>query len=191
MSAERPSAQAVAVGTTLYGASVPVFEHYLYCLRQTLDVAENHERRSGKPLLRAALAEGMFGFAQQVTIACGFALRACCPLLGIEVPALAGGEQDWPALCERIDATLAFLGQLPADAINAGESLEVQTTAGMATRSFVGRDFVLGYALPNFFFHLVTAQAILRNQGVPIGKQDFDGYHEYPAGFSFPASTGR
>ncbi len=81
------------MGTTLYSASVPVFEHYLYCLRQTLDVAESHERRTGKPVLHAALAEGMFGFAQQVTIACGFALRACCPLLGIEVPAPAGAAQ--------------------------------------------------------------------------------------------------
>ncbi|MBJ7311449.1 DUF1993 family protein [Rugamonas sp. CCM 8940] len=175
------------MSTTLYSASVPVFEHYLYCLRQTLDVAENHQRRTGKPVLHAALAENMFGFAQQVTIACGFTLRACCPLLGIEVPALAGGDQDWPALSARIDATLAFLGQVPADPINAGEALDVQTTAGLATRRFVGRDFVLAYALPNFFFHLVTAYAILRSQGVPLGKQDFDGYHEYPAGFSFPA----
>ncbi|MES2259198.1 MAG: DUF1993 domain-containing protein [Pseudomonadota bacterium] len=176
------------MSTTLYSASVPVFIHYLRQLRATLDVAENHARRTGRPLLGAALAEGMFAFAQQVTIACGFCVRACCPLLGIDAPVLAGGDQDWDQLRTRIDATLAFLNQVPAATIDAAEDMEVVTTAGLVSPVFDGRDFVLSYALPNFFFHLVTAHAVLRSQGVPVGKEDFDGYHQYQAGFSFTQS---
>lgn len=173
---------------TLYSASVPVFQHYLQCLRTLVDVADNYEQSTGKPVLKAALAEDMFGFAQQVTIACGFTVRACCPLLGLEPPQLAGGDRDWTALRERIDATLLFLAQVDPDAIAGAEEVPVQTTAGFATHNFSGADFVSNYAMPNFFFHLCMAHAILRSQGVPVGKQDFDGFHAYPSGFSFLSS---
>lgn len=174
------------MGTTLYTASVPVFVHYLQQLHATLRVAENHERRTGRALVRAALAEGMFPFAQQVTTACSFAVRACCPLLSADLPVLGGGGQDWDQLRARIAATVAFLEDVPEDRIDAAEDMQVVTTAGLVSPVFSGRDYVLSYALPNFFFHLVTAHAILRSQGVPVGKEDFDGYHQYQAGFSFP-----
>lgn len=176
------------MGTTLYTASVPVFIHYLQQLHSTLAVAENHERRTRRPLVAAALAEGMFPFAQQVTTACGFAVRACCPLLSADLPVLSGGDQDWDLLRARIAATVEFLEDVPEDRINAAEEMQVVTTAGLVSPVFSGRDYVLCYALPNFFFHLVTAHAILRSNGVPVGKEDFDGYHQYQAGFSFPQS---
>lgn len=176
------------MGTTLYSAFVPVFIHYLQQLHATLAVAENHERRTGKPLVAAALAEGMFPFAQQVTTACGFTVRACGQLIGAEAPVLAGGDQDWHALRLRIQSTVAYLEQVPEDKINAAEERQVVTTAGLVSPVFSGRDYALSYALPNFFFHLVTAHSILRSHGVPVGKEDFDGYHQYQAGFSFPQS---
>lgn len=170
---------------SLYSATVPIFRHYLQRLAETVDIAEQHERRTGRPMLSAALAKGMFAYAQQVNIACGFSVRAVCPLLGIDPPTLAGGDRDWSDLRDRIGATLVFLAQVDAAQIDAAEDLEISTTAGQATRSFKGSDFILQYALPNFFFHVTTAHAILRNQGVPVGKQEFDGYHEYPTGFTF------
>lgn len=174
------------MSTTLYSAFVPVFIHYLRQLHATLAVAENHERRTGKPLLGAGLAEGMFPFAQQVTTACGFTVRACCPLLGADAPVLAGGDQDWNALRIRVEATVAWLEQVPPEPINAAEDMQVVTQAGLVSPVFSGSDFALSYALPNFFFHLVTAHSILRSHGVPVGKEDFDGYHQYQPGFSFP-----
>lgn len=174
------------MSTTLYSAFVPVFIHYLQQLHATLAVAENHERRTGRMLVGAALSEGMFPFAQQVTTACGFTVRAVCPLLGADLPVLGGGDQDWNALRLRIQATVSFLEQVPADKINAAEDRQIVTTAGLVSPVFSGADYALSYALPNFFFHLVTAHSILRSHGVPVGKEDFDGYHQYQAGFSFP-----
>jgi hypothetical protein len=174
------------VDVTLYSATVPVLEHYLRQLGATLERAEGHARDSGLPLLTSTLAPGMFGYAQQVTIACGFAVRALCPLLGMAQPELAGGAQSWAALRERLAATLAFLAQVPRSTVDAAGALRISTVAGHAAREWSGRDFALQYALPNFFFHASMAHAILRNQGVAVGKGDFDGFHSYPAGFSFP-----
>lgn len=172
---------------TLHAASVPVFQHYLERLDALVSLAERHEagRAPGASLLHAALAEGMFAFAQQVQIAAGFAVRACCPLLDIEQPQLAGGDGSWHQLRERIEAVRIFLAAVDAQRMNAGAGRALSTVAGRAAPSFSGTDFVLRYAMPNFFFHLAMAYAILRKEGLPVGKQDFDGYHAYPAGFSF------
>ncbi|UTY59244.1 DUF1993 domain-containing protein [Massilia sp. erpn] len=183
--ANSPPDQGAAL--TLHAASVPVFLHYLERLDALVALAERHEagRMPGASLLHAALAEGMFAFAQQVQIAAGFAVRACCPLLEIEPPQLAGGDGSWHQLHERIGAVRAFLAAIDVERMNAGARRELNTVAGRAAPSFNGADFVLRYALPNFFFHLAMAYAILRKEGLPVGKQDFDGYHAYPAGFSF------
>ncbi|WP_190287757.1 DUF1993 domain-containing protein [Massilia sp. NR 4-1] len=175
------------VALTLHAASVPVFLHYLERLDALVTLAERHEagRAAGASLLHAALAEGMFAFAQQVQIAAGFAVRACCPLLDIEPPQLAGGDGSWHQLHARIGAVRAFLAAIDAERMNASARRELSTVAGRASPSFNGADFVLRYVLPNFFFHLAMAYAILRKEGLPVGKQDFDGYHAYPAGFSF------
>lgn len=175
---------------TLYSATVPVLQHYLRQMGTTLELAERHAQDSGRPLLAATLAPGMFGYAQQVTIACGFAVRALCPLLEMAQPELAGGAHSWAALRERLAATLAFLAEVPPSAVDAAGALRISTVAGQAARELSGRDFALQYALPNFFFHASMAHAILRNQGVAVGKGDFDGFHAYPAGFSFPDAPG-
>ncbi len=172
---------------TLHAASVPVFLHYLDRLEALVTLAARHdrERPAGASLLHASLAPGMFAFAQQVQVAAGFAVRACCPLLEIEAPPLAGGDASWAQLHARIGAVRDFLGGIDAQRMNAGARRALNTVAGQASPSFDGADFVLRYALPNFFFHLSMAYAILRQEGLPVGKQDFDGYHAYPAGFSF------
>lgn len=177
---------------SLYGASVPQFVHYLERLQATLHKAQAHARERQRPessLLDARLADGMFPLAQQVSTACSFVLRACCPLLGLPEPPMAGGDQSFAQLDERIGGTLQFLRGVPHDRFSAAGAMKVMATAGFAQKTFDARDYVLGYALPNFFFHVSMAHAILRREGVTIGKHDFDGHHEYPAGFSFPAPT--
>jgi hypothetical protein len=174
---------------SLYAASVPILVHYLERLHDTLQVAEGHARGRGHPesaLLDARLADGMFPLAQQVGTACSFALRAVYPLLGMPEPPLAGGDRTFAQLRERIAGTVQLLRELPSEPIAAAEGVKVSATAGFAVKEFDGRDYVLSYAMPNFFFHVSMAHAILRSEGVAIGKQDFDGHHRYPAGFTFP-----
>lgn len=97
-----------------------------------------------------------------------------------------GDGKSFAGLQERVAGTLHFLGTIREEDMAAADTLTITTTAGFAERTFSAPDYVLHYAMPNFFFHLTMAYAILRAQGVPVGKQDFDGYHEYPAGFRFP-----
>ena len=181
---------------SLYHATVPVFTHYLRCLRQTLSCAQAHAAQNAMPagdLLGARLADGMFTLSQQVGSACGFSMRACCPLFKMEVPdhsPAAGEAASFDGLQRQIDRTLDFLGGLPEAGWAAAEEAQIVTRAGFADRQFTGRAYVLEYAVPNFFFHLTMVHAILRHRGVPIGKQDFDGHHGYPEGFSFPAPNG-
>ncbi|HEY0845600.1 MAG TPA: DUF1993 domain-containing protein [Noviherbaspirillum sp.] len=177
--------------TSLYAASVPVLMHYLERMHRALDIACKHSNRNGsQPLqiITTSLTEGMFPFAQQVSTACGFAYRTCCPLLSIDIPPLAGGDNSLEELQERISATLRFLDSIHDSDMSKGESLTIATTAGFAEHTFAAQDYVLRYAMPNFFFHLTMAYAILRAHGVPLGKGDFDGYHAYPSGFQFPGS---
>jgi hypothetical protein len=181
------------VSISLYSASVPTFRHYLERLRDSLELAAAHARQGGvaeSALLGATLADGMFPLAQQISTACSFTLRAYCPLLGSETPPLAGDSESFAGLRTRIGGTLHWLERMDSNALACAEELPVTTRAGFASRQFSARDYVLNYALPNFFFHLCMAYAVLRSQGVALGKQDFDGYHQYPPGFSFGAAAG-
>lgn len=144
------------------------------------------EQGDSVPLLRARLAPDMFPLVQQVRTTADFALRACCPLAGVEPPMFEDNEKTLQDLKERITVTLAFLDALPADEINRAEGRVISTKASFAIRQFNDHDYLLHYTLPNFFFHLTTAYAILRSSDIPLSKRDFDGYHAYDDGFTFP-----
>jgi len=175
--------------TLLFEASVPVLTRYLGQLLLMLDRAEDCARArqlGDATLLRQGLTPGMFDLGQQVQIAAGFALRCMAPLIGRALPALGEGDaQDFAALRRRVAQAQALLGTLGPDDLVLGDEDPVQTQAGEAALSMPAREFVLGYAMPNFFFHLCMAYALLRAQGVPLGKPDFDGWHRYAPGFSF------
>ncbi|GAA5179702.1 DUF1993 domain-containing protein [Niveibacterium umoris] len=174
---------------SLYTASVPVFSRYLRQLDTMLDKAARHvsEQRGGDAtLLAARLAPDMFPLRQQISTAIGFSLRACAPVAARAVPVMPPGDADFAALRARIAFALAWLADLPPDQIDGGATRTITTMAGQATHTLNGADYLLHYALPNFFFHLGMAYAILRAQGVPLGKPDFDGFHAYAPGFSFP-----
>lgn len=167
---------------SLYAASVPVFSHYLERLSALLDKAEAHVRTTGmdaEVLLQARLHADMAPFIRQVRIAAGFALRACAPLAGVEIPKFEDSERSFGDLKGRIARTQAFLDTLTPERIDGQEARDITTVAGLATLRFSGQDYLLRYALPNFYFHLTSAYAILRHHGVAIGKRDFDGYHLY------------
>ena len=166
----------------LYDATVPVFDRYLGRLAQLLDRAEAHARAQAidaDALLNARLAPTMLPFAKQVVIAANFSVRACAPLVGRPLPPDEVCEPGFDGLRRHLERTRAFVARLTPRDFDGSETRRCTSHAGEADVVLEGSRFLFDYALPNFFFHLTTAYAILRQQGVPIGKADFDGFHRY------------
>lgn len=167
---------------TMYHASVPVLGRYLAQLAGMVALAQDHATQrhmSPQAILQARLAPAMHPFATQVEIATNFVLRACAPLAGVVAPDLGEPCDSFADLKLRIARTQAFLATLTPAHMAGSEERVYASHAGLADVSLDGPAFLQQYALPNFFFHLTTAYAILRHIGVEIGKADFDGFHVY------------
>jgi hypothetical protein len=94
---------------------------------------------------------------------------------GIENVAMADEEASFADLQARIAKTVAFLNSVPREAIDGKEEAPVELKTPNRTMEFTGQSYVLGFVLPNFYFHVTTAYALLRHKGVPIGKMDYLG----------------
>ena len=164
---------------SMHAASVPVFRQMLGSLAALLDKAESHaEARKIAPdvLLQTRLFPDMFPLVRQVQIACDFAKGVTARLAGAEVPAYDDTEQSFEQLRTRIDRTIAFIDSFDAVAFDGSETREIVTRPGTPKeRRFNGQDYLLGYGLPQFFFHVTTAYALLRHNGVDVGKRDYMG----------------
>jgi len=163
---------------SMYTASVPVFRQVLGSLAAILEKAENHaDARKIDPdaLLQARLFPDMFPLVRQVQLATDFAKGAAARLAGIEVPRFEDNERDFAGLQARLEKTLAFLDSVAREAIDGGAAREVTVGTGASQRQFQGLPYLLHYALPQFYFHATTAYAILRHNGLDIGKRDFIG----------------
>jgi len=168
--------------TQLYEASVPVFLRYLDRLAGLVDIADAFVRSRDIPpeeLLNARLAPDMLPFETQVRIAANFALRASYPLAGREIPTYGEFDASFNGLRQCIARAMKLVESLNAADFDGAESRVLKSKAGNALVSLRAPEFLFQYALPNFFFHLTTAYAILRSRGVAIGKEDFDGFHAY------------
>lgn len=160
-----------------------IFLRYLKQLSRFIDRVEAHE--NGSPdILNARLSDGMFPFSVQVRVAANFSLRACCPLVNSKVVAFDNDNHSFSGLREQINETVAHLESL---AVNVVDQLDARITdkAGFTDLSLPASEYVNLFALPNFFFHISMAYAIARSRGLPVSKGDYDGYHNYPADFSF------
>lgn len=157
-----------------------LFLHYLAQLKQMLLLVEHFDTGIGE----ARLHPTMFPLLQQARTAIGFTLRATCPLAGREIVSFASGHDSFASVHAQLDATLAYLAAIP-DADFLAPAPAVNTTAGFAGVALDGDEYFLLYAVPNFFFHYAMVYAIARQAGVPVGKPDFDGFHQYPPGFSW------
>jgi hypothetical protein len=167
----------------LFDASVPVFLHYLHQLDGLVRKAAAHTAQRALPaeaILQARLAPDMLPFCQQVEIAANFALRACAPLANLPLPPYGPACTSFAALHARIAATRDFVAALTPAQMADAASRVLTSQAGNAEVALPGPAFLSCYALPNFFFHLTSAYAILRHVGVAVGKADFDGFHQYP-----------
>lgn len=164
---------------SIHAASVPVFQQMLGSLRAILAKAEAHASAHNiepQALLGARLSPDMFALTRQVQIACDFAKGVCGRLAQVELPVHEDNEQSFAELLTRIDAVLAFIGALPPAAFDGAENREIVLRPGTPKeRRFSGRDYLLHYGLPQFFFHHTTSYALLRHNGIAIGKLDYMG----------------
>ena len=163
---------------SMYQASVPVFQRTLTALDAILDKAAAYaEARKIEPaaLLGARLYPDMFPLTRQVQFSSDHAKGCPARLAGIAVPSFEDTEKTFPELKARIAKTLDFIGGLKPEQIDGSEGRDISLKAGPRELSFKGQDYLLFFALPNFYFHVTTAFAILRHNGVPIGKLDFLG----------------
>ncbi len=173
------------MSVSLYYASIPVFLRYLERVDGLVAAAESHansHRVDVADLLRASIAPDMLPFGTQVEIACNFALRACFPLAGKPVPPYGEFPATAQGLHLRIAYVVGLLQTIHAAEFEGRETAVLQSQAGNALVALQAPAFLLQYALPNFFFHVTTAYAILRGQGVAVGKEHFDGFHAYEPG---------
>ena len=163
----------------IYTSSIPVFTQILGGLSAVLTKAEAHasdKKIDPNALLQAQLSPDMFPLLRQVQVASDFAKSVSARLAGVEVPKTPDTENTFAELQARITAVLAFVSGLnPAD-FDQAASREIITQAGTPKeKRFTGQSYLLHYGLPHFFFHTTTAYAILRHNGVEIGKKDFIG----------------
>jgi hypothetical protein len=166
----------------LYAASVPVFQRYLGQLSAMLDLAQSHclsGATSEEQLLGARLAPDMLPLRSQIEVAGGFVLRALAPLLGRELPVFGDHPASLSGLQAMIRARQVWLMDLTPEQFADAEAKLISSDAGHATITLPAADFLSQFALPNFFFHLSCAYAILRQQGAALSKEDFDGLHRW------------
>jgi len=162
----------------MYQASAPRFANTLRNLDAILAKAKAHcaARKIDERVLTAArLYPDMFALARQVQIACDTAKGAVARLAGLEIPKHEDSEQTFDELRARIAATLAFIGTVPAAQLDGTEARAVELKLRGNDVSFKGLQYLLGFAWPNFYFHVTTAYGILRHNGVELGKPDFIG----------------
>jgi uncharacterized protein len=163
---------------SMYQTSVPVLARALTNLKGILNKAAVHaqaKKIEEAALLNARLFPDMFVFTRQVQIACDFARATGARLAGKEPPAFEDTEQSLAELITRVDRSIDYLRTLGAAEIDGSETREIVRPIRGEPKKFTGINYLLQFALPNFFFHVTTAYAILRHNGIEIGKADFIG----------------
>ena len=166
------------MATELYSLTVPVFTRGLTALSAILDKAAAHAAETGADadaILTLRLIGDMNPFSKQVQTACDSAKLCVSRLSGVAAPVMDDSEATLDQLKARIRATLDYLALVPRDAIDGQEAREVVLTFPGGEMKFLGQAYVIDFALPNFYFHLTTAYALLRADGVPLGKRDYLG----------------
>lgn len=165
------------MSNTIYTASIPVFQQMLGGLKKVLSKAEAHatdKKIDPNAYLQARLYPDMFPLLRQVQIASDFAKGVAARLAGVEVPKFDDNEQTFTELQARIDTVLAFMGTLTeAQFVDAAEREIVLQPGTPKERRFPGSAYLLTYGLPQFFFHSTSAYAILRHNGIEVGKKDY------------------
>ena len=158
---------------SIYDASAPVFVDALTNIQAWLDkaIAEGKDEAA---LMEARLAPDMFALPRQIQIASDTSKACVARLAGVQAPSMEDKEANFAELKERCQKTIDFINSIDKAALDGAESrpITVRFPNGMGY-NFSGAAYVTGHALPNFFFHVMAAYAILRNAGVAVGKPDY------------------
>ncbi|PTB22332.1 DUF1993 domain-containing protein [Trinickia symbiotica] len=163
---------------SMYQASVPVFLRGLTNLRAVLHKGRDHAEARKidlAVLLSSRLYPDMFPLTRQVQSASDAAKFCTARLAGVEPPRFEDTETTFDELVARIDKTIAYLKEADASNIDGSEERTVTIKTPSRSIEFDGQSYLLHFALPNFFFHVTTAYAILRHNGVELGKLDYLG----------------
>lgn len=161
---------------SMFRASVPVFLQHLPALSGCLDKGAAYaaaKKFDPAVLLQARLAPDMFTLTRQVQIATDFSKGTVARLAGQQPPRYEDDETTIEALKARIAKTVDFIREFKPSQIDGSEERDITIPLGGQTRNFKGENYLTGFALPNFFFHVTTAYAILRHNGVALEKRDF------------------
>src|ERR1700741_3896091 len=163
---------------SMHAMSVNVFTHALGNLSAFLEKAQAHAtQRKFEPavLLASRLAPDMFPLTRQVQLACDLAKNSVARLTGEEPPRFPDTEASFEELHARHARTVDHRKGVPASAVEGAETRDVKVPTRERTLEFKGLEFLEQWAIPNVFFHVTMAYAILRHNGVELGKRDFLG----------------
>jgi uncharacterized protein len=166
------------MASELYDLSVPAFLRGFAAMSAFLEKAHGWAAEhdvAEETLITARLYDDMAALPGQVQRASDAAKFAVARLAGVDAPAMPDNEASFAELQARIAATVAFLQSVPAERLNGREDIDIEVKTPRTSFHFKGRAYLLGFALPNFYFHVTTAYGILRHKGVPLGKMDYLG----------------
>jgi uncharacterized protein len=166
------------VNISMYQASALRFVNTLKNLSGILDKAQAHaEARKIDPaaLLNFRLYPDMFPMKRQVQVACDTAKGAVARLAGVEVPRHEDTEETFAELKARIAKTVDFIQSIKPAQIDGSEEKNIRLKLGQREIDYKGMQYLLGHAMPNFYFHVTTAYDILRHNGVELAKRDYIG----------------
>ena len=163
----------------MYTNSVPVFKQLLTALKAILTQADAYAAANSiepDAFLQARLYPDMFPLVKQVQIAADFARGVSARLAGVEVPNFEGKENSFADLEGLLTQTLKFLDSANPFQFEGSETKEIVLRPGTPKeKKLSGQAYLSNYGLPQFMFHVTTAYALLRHNGLPIGKRDFMG----------------
>lgn len=163
---------------SMYDLTVPTVTHMLKAMSRILDKAEAHctaRKIDPQAILSDRLYPDMLPFNRQIHLASDFAKGMSARLAGAAVPSFPDEEKTFAELRARIAKTLDFIAALKPEQFDGAENRTIVIKAGGREFSFPGAQYLQGFAIPNFYFHLATAYGILRCNGVELGKLDFMG----------------
>ncbi|CAB3758573.1 DUF1993 domain-containing protein [Paraburkholderia solisilvae] len=163
---------------SMYRASVPVLIRGLTNLQAILGKGQAHaaeKQLEPSVLPNARLFPDMLPLARQVHIVTDNAKGCAARLAGVEAPRYDDVEVSFDELTTRIEKTIAYLKGFKPEQIDGSEARHISLKMRSGPVEFSGLDYLLGFVLPNFYFHITTAYNILRHNGIEVGKMDFLG----------------
>ncbi len=163
---------------TMHSACVPIFVRTFTNMLTWLDKAQAHaesRKFDAANYLSLKLAPDMLPLTKQIQIACDGAKFGVSRLAGVDAPKFDDSESSIAELRERVRATMEFIRSVPASKVDGTESREVTIPRRDGPMTMKGEAYLKHYVLPNFFFHITTAYALLRHNGVDLGKMDYLG----------------